>query len=207
MKLKVNNSNNTLNGTIEIPADKSISHRAIIFSSLAKGKSNIKNFSNGQDPYSTLKVFQNLGVEIQRAKNKHKVRSIVYLFICIANIFVSIPCIKTWGASGAAFGTAISLTAGNIIFMNIYYHKAIGIDIIKFWKSISRFIPALIPTIICGLIIDKFIPLNNSWFTLGISIITYCIVYMFSMWFLGMNIEEKQLLSAPFQKIFKKIRG
>lgn len=64
MKLKVNNSNNTLNGTIEIPADKSISHRAIIFSSLAKGKSNIKNFSNGQDPYSTLKVFQNLGVEI-----------------------------------------------------------------------------------------------------------------------------------------------
>lgn len=64
MKLKVNNSNNTLNGTIEIPADKSISHRAIIFSSLAKGKSTIKNFSNGQDPYSTLKVFQNLGVEI-----------------------------------------------------------------------------------------------------------------------------------------------
>lgn len=64
MKLKVNNSNNTLNGTIEIPADKSISHRAIIFSSLAKGKSTIKNFSKGQDPYSTLKVFQNLGVEI-----------------------------------------------------------------------------------------------------------------------------------------------
>ena len=64
MKLKVNNSNNALNGTIEIPADKSISHRAIIFSSLAKGKSTIKNFSNGQDPYSTLKVFQNLGVEI-----------------------------------------------------------------------------------------------------------------------------------------------
>lgn len=64
MKLKVSNSNNTLNGIIEIPADKSISHRAIIFSSLAKGKSTIKNFSNGQDPYSTLKVFQNLGVEI-----------------------------------------------------------------------------------------------------------------------------------------------
>lgn len=66
MKLKVNNSNNTLKGTIEIPADKSISHRAIIFSSLAKGKSVIKNFSDGQDPHSTLKVFQNLGVEITK---------------------------------------------------------------------------------------------------------------------------------------------
>lgn len=154
----------------------------------------------------TVPLIQNLGVEIQRAKNKHKVRSIVYLFICIANIFVSIPCIKTWGASGAAFGTAISLTAGNIIFMNIYYHKAIGIDIIKFWKSISKFIPALIPTIICGLIIDKFIPLNRSWFTLGIGIIIYCVVYMLSMWFLGMNIEEKQLLSEPIKKVLNKIK-
>lgn len=155
----------------------------------------------------TVPLIQNLGIEIQRAKNKHQMRSIVYLFICISNIFVSIPCIKTWGASGAAFGTALSLTLGCIFFMNIYYHKAIGINIIKFWKSISTFIPALIPTIICGLIIDKFIPLNNSWFTLGIGIIIYCIVYMFSMWFFGMNDKEKQLLSVPFQKIFKKIRG
>lgn len=64
MKIKINNSNRILRGTIEIPADKSISHRAIIFSSLAKGKSIIKNFSDGQDPHSTLKVFQDLGVEI-----------------------------------------------------------------------------------------------------------------------------------------------
>ena len=40
-----------LSGEVTIPADKSISHRAIIFSALAKGKSIIKNFSNGQDPH------------------------------------------------------------------------------------------------------------------------------------------------------------
>ena len=54
-----------LNGEIEIPADKSISHRSIIFSALAKGKSIIRNFSDGQDPQSTIKVFQNLGVDIE----------------------------------------------------------------------------------------------------------------------------------------------
>lgn len=52
-----------LNGSIKIPADKSISHRAIMFSSLAKGKSTIKNFSKGQDPNSTLKIFKQLGVD------------------------------------------------------------------------------------------------------------------------------------------------
>lgn len=154
----------------------------------------------------TVPLIQNLGIEIQRAKNKHKMRSIVYLVICIANIFVSIPCIKTWGASGAALGTAISLTAGNIIFMNIYYHKAIGINIIKFWNSISKFIPALIPTILCGLLINRFIPTDKSLLILGISIILYCIVYLISMWLLGMNDEEKQLLSAPLKKIKNKLQ-
>lgn len=154
----------------------------------------------------TVPLIQNLGIEIQRAKNKHKMRSIVYLVICIANIFVSIPCIKTWGASGAALGTAISLTAGNIIFMNIYYHKAIGINIIKFWNNISKFILALIPTILCGLLINRFIPTDKSLLILGISIILYCIVYLISMWLLGMNDEEKQLLSAPLKKIKNKLQ-
>ena len=56
-------------GEIIIPADKSMSHRAIIFSSLAKGKSVIKNFSDGQDPNSTLRIFQNLGVNIEQTGN------------------------------------------------------------------------------------------------------------------------------------------
>lgn len=60
---------NTLNGELLIPADKSMSHRSIIFSSLAKGKSVIKNFSTGQDPHSTIKVFQSLGINIEICKN------------------------------------------------------------------------------------------------------------------------------------------
>ena len=52
-----------LRGTVEIPADKSISHRAVMFSSLAKGRSLIKNFSSGADPHSTLDVFSKLGIK------------------------------------------------------------------------------------------------------------------------------------------------
>lgn len=53
-----------LKGEIEIPSDKSLSHRSVMFSSLAKGKSVIRNFSDGHDPLSTVKVFRNLGVDI-----------------------------------------------------------------------------------------------------------------------------------------------
>ena len=64
MKKNVKAINKPLSGEIEIPSDKSISHRAIMFSSLAKGRSIIKNFSKGADCISSLNVCRNLGVDI-----------------------------------------------------------------------------------------------------------------------------------------------
>ncbi len=66
---KVTKDFKNLNGEIIIPPDKSISHRAVIFASLANGKSIIKNFSDGQDPKSTLNIFKHLGVDIEIQKN------------------------------------------------------------------------------------------------------------------------------------------
>ena len=57
---------NGLSGEITIPPDKSISHRAVMFTSLAKGKSIIKNFSNGADCISTMNLFKSLGVDISQ---------------------------------------------------------------------------------------------------------------------------------------------
>ena len=65
MQKIVNKINKGLNGSITIPADKSISHRAVMFASLANGKSIIKNFSKGQDPLSSLKVCKSLGINAE----------------------------------------------------------------------------------------------------------------------------------------------
>lgn len=65
MQKIVSKNNNGLKGTITIPADKSVSHRAVMFTSLANGKSVIKNFSRGQDPLSSLKVCQALGIDAE----------------------------------------------------------------------------------------------------------------------------------------------
>lgn len=61
---------NGLKGEITIPSDKSISHRSIMFSSLAKGRSVIHNFSNGADCRSTKKLFEQLGIEITQTGEK-----------------------------------------------------------------------------------------------------------------------------------------
>lgn len=61
----VNKKIDGLKGEITIPADKSISHRAVMFSGLAKGTTLIENFSKGADCISTLEVFKSLGIEAE----------------------------------------------------------------------------------------------------------------------------------------------
>ena len=63
MKLKTNV--NHLNGSIRVPGDKSISHRSIIFGSLAEGETKVYDILRGEDVLSTMQVFHDLGVEIE----------------------------------------------------------------------------------------------------------------------------------------------
>lgn len=63
MKLSINKQR--LSGTIQVPSDKSISHRSIMFGSIAHGPTTIKNFLRGEDCLSTLAAFRSLGVAIE----------------------------------------------------------------------------------------------------------------------------------------------
>lgn len=57
--------NESLQGTIEVPGDKSISHRSVMFGAIAKGKTTVSGFLLGEDCLSTIDVFRKLGVEIE----------------------------------------------------------------------------------------------------------------------------------------------
>ena len=56
---------NSLIGKVNIPGDKSISHRAIILAAIADGESRIKNLLQGEDTLATIRVFQKMGVNIK----------------------------------------------------------------------------------------------------------------------------------------------
>ena len=56
-----------LRGEINPPPDKSISHRAIMLSSLAEGKSVVRNFLHAEDPMRTLEAFRQMGIEIEES--------------------------------------------------------------------------------------------------------------------------------------------
>ena len=55
--------NASLSGDLTPPGDKSISHRSVIFASLAKGRSVFQHFLTSSDCLNTLKAFENMGVK------------------------------------------------------------------------------------------------------------------------------------------------
>ncbi|MCL2799581.1 MAG: 3-phosphoshikimate 1-carboxyvinyltransferase [Endomicrobia bacterium] len=60
---------NKIEGIIEVPADKSITHRAVMFSSIAQGDSVIKNYLPSDDCLRTIDAFRQMGAEIKSIKD------------------------------------------------------------------------------------------------------------------------------------------
>lgn len=62
--MKLLTAKNGINGELVIPADKSISHRSIMFGAISKGTTIVNNFLKAEDCLSTIAVFKQLGVRI-----------------------------------------------------------------------------------------------------------------------------------------------
>ena len=151
----------------------------------------------------TVPLVQNLGLEIQRAKNKHQFRALIYTAMAAGNVAVSIPLSARFGAAGAAAGTALSLIIGNGFLMNWYYHRHLGLDMRAFWCSILKLargavLPALY-CICCSLMVDLFTPMPFLLAGLGL-----VVVYSLSMWRWGMNEDEKNLVRQPLANLRRR---
>ncbi len=66
----------SLNGSIKVPGDKSISHRSIMLGSIANGVTNVSGFLEGEDSLATLKAFQQMGVQIERTGSNIAIRGV-----------------------------------------------------------------------------------------------------------------------------------
>lgn len=146
-----------------------------------------------------IPLIQNLGIEIQRAVNKHQVRAIIYFIMALLNVVISIPLAKTFGPVGSAMGTAIGLVLANGIIINIYYQFGMGLDMIAFWKSVLSLSKGMIAPVVVGGFIMRCVTFEKISEYLFF-IVVYTMVYIVSMWNFGMNVEEKALVAKLLQR-------
>lgn len=150
-------------------------------------------------------LIQNTGLSILQVENKYKYRTIIFSFIAVLNLIISIPLASKYNEIGSAIGTSLAVLLGQIIILNIYYHKSIKINIIQFWKEI---LTLSIPVVICfiiGIIIKLLIPITNIWI-FGIEGFIYVILYVTLVFKFGVNDEEKDMCFGILKKLkLKKV--
>lgn len=154
----------------------------------------------------TVPLIQNTGLNILYAMNKHQFRSIVYFFIAVLNVVLTFLWVEKYGIIGAAAATAIAYVLGNILIMNWYYHKMIGIDIPLFWKNILKMSPtAVVMCVIWWVFLDHITV--GTWSVFFLWAVVYSVMFVGLAYPFMMNDYEKDLLRKPLRNILKRIKS
>ncbi len=152
---------------------------------------------------SMIAAIYDAGFYIMWAKNKHKIKSIVSLVISGINIVISVVLVKAIGIIGAAIGTAFAYTVGYILFNTVYFHRVLNLDMIRFSKeTLSKTWIPILGTVLFALTINQFE--QSSFFYFIAKVILISLIYVVLMWKLGLNKEEKTMVSNIFKKPISK---
>lgn len=151
-------------------------------------------------------LIQTLGITILQARNQMKFRSLTYIVIALSSLALSILFAKSYGGYGCALATGMALLLGQGVIMNIYYQRKQHLDIMTFWREISKmsFVP------ICFIAVGVLVT-SSSFFTdvsitkfVGIGLL-FSLCYILVFWRFSMNDEERTLFVKPLIALRNKI--
>ena len=142
---------------------------------------------------------QNTGIEIQRAKNRHRARSVVYLCMACLNVlftWFASPVLGYW-APAIAYIASIALSNG--LFMNWYYQARIGLDMAYFWKKNLPVVLASAVVLAACMGLALLLPVT-SWLLFLAWGVVYTVLFAAAMWLFVLDSSEKSSIAAklPF---------
>lgn len=146
-----------------------------------------------------IPLTQNTGIEIQRAKNMHKARSIAMLVGALFNIAVTFFASPMVGYWAPAIGYIACIALCNGAFMNWYYQRRVGLDMAFFWR---RNLPVLfagaVVTAVClaGMVA---LPVGGwaAFFGWGAA---YSVLFAAALWLVVLTKDERSAVTSrlPF---------
>ena len=150
----------------------------------------------------TVPLIQNLGITILQARNEMKFRSVLYIIIALVSLAMQIVLTSHFGGIGCAMGVSGALVVGQILIMNVYYRRRQDLDIMTFWKEISKMSIIPIVLIISSMLVIRHFFALDSWGKLILGIAAFSLVYIPLFFRFSMTDEERNLFISMFHKIF-----
>lgn len=150
----------------------------------------------------TVPLIQNLGITILQARNEMKFRSVLYIIIALVSLATQIVLTRHFGGIGCAMGVSGALVVGQILIMNVYYRRRQDLDIMTFWKEISKMSIIPIVLIISSMLVIRHFFALDSWGKLILGIAAFSSVYIPLFFRFSMTDDERSLFISMFHKIF-----
>ncbi len=143
---------------------------------------------------ATIPLMQNVCLSILRAKNKMQFRTVAVCVMAVFNLIITVFGVKKYGAIAACVGTAAGLIGANVIAMNVYYQKVIGLNVFRIFKNIlSRiWICCLLASL--ALVLISFVLTGNTWIVWILKAGTFALVYGVLLLVYGLSKAEKKTL-------------
>lgn len=140
-------------------------------------------------------LVQTAGIEIQRAKNLHKTRSVAMLISALGNVVLTMCLARSIGYWAPAVGYAASVALCNGVFMNWYYQYRVGLDMTLYWKRCA-------PVLAVGVVATAFclggsalLPVV-SWTSFLVWGLAYSLLFSAMMWRFVLDESERKILTS-----------
>lgn len=143
---------------------------------------------------------QNTGIEIQRAKNRHKARSLALLLMAAFNVLFTSAAAPSLGYWAPAIAYVASIVLGNGLFMNWYYQKRMGLDMGYFWKRNLPVVAASAIVVVAGFLAMRLFPVTG-WLGFGAWGLAYSAAFATVMYVFVLDEAERKSVASrlPFR--------
>jgi hypothetical protein len=122
------------------------------------------------------------------------------LVTAIANIIISIILVKKIGMVGASWGTAFALFVGELLLVNIYLYRVIGLNMWHLYRELILYsLPAILLTLVFAFAIKDYI--SATWIGLFIACGLTGVIYAICSYFVSLIPSERQKINRLVLKI------
>lgn len=132
-------------------------------------------------------------VNLLDALNKRMIRSVALIVTTVANILLTLVWLDWWGVIGAALATALCTLLGQVLFMNIYYSKKLGIGVMYLFRQA---LAGILPWFVIGCGVSYFVGalIDHSLLTLIVRFVIFCAIVGGGYLLKGIRPAEREAL-------------
>ena len=149
-----------------------------------------------------IPLVQNTGVEIQRAKNRHRARSIAYLVMAAVNLALTAGLSQLIGYWAPVVGFDAYVLLGCGVFMNWYYQRRIGLNMSYFWGRVLPVLGSCAGATVLCLVGLELSPVTNWIGFIGWGA-AYSCLYVALAWVFALSSKERGAAISRIRRQFR----